>query len=122
MIETQDIEEHRQVLLPWELNLRQISPGPFRACLEYVQANGLLFYREHYSHRVMGLGATPAGCRSNTKGEQACLWYLDKTTYGHGTIVTSLRARSGSKVKMRCVFPLDGHPRAPESCVASIDE
>jgi AraC family ethanolamine operon transcriptional activator len=60
-IETEDIDEHRQVLQPWDLVLRQMSPGPFRARLEYAQVNGILLYREHWTRRVMGNGGTPSG-------------------------------------------------------------
>ena len=60
-IETQDIDEHRQVLQPWDLILRQMSPGRFGGRMEYVQVNGILCYREHWTHRVIGTGQTPGG-------------------------------------------------------------
>ena len=47
---------------PWELLLRQMSPGPFRGWIEYVQVNGILLYREHCTRRVMATGSTPPGC------------------------------------------------------------
>lgn len=60
-IATHDLDEHCQVLEPWELVLRQLSPGRFHGQLNYVQINGMLFYREHWSQRVMATGGVPAG-------------------------------------------------------------
>jgi AraC family ethanolamine operon transcriptional activator len=60
-IATHDLEEHCQVLEPWELILRQMSPGRFHGQLNYVQINGILIYREHWSQRVMATGGVPAG-------------------------------------------------------------
>lgn len=61
LIESSDIVEHSELSAPWELQLRQMSPGQFRGLIEYLQINGILLYRERYSHRVMGTGATPSG-------------------------------------------------------------
>ena len=60
-IDTRDIAEHRQVVQPWELILRQMSPGPFRGRIEYVRVNGILFYRERCTRRVVATGTTPPG-------------------------------------------------------------
>lgn len=60
-IEIRDIDEYQQFTPPWEVILRQMSPGQFSGRMEYVQVNGILLYREHWSHRVIATGATPAG-------------------------------------------------------------
>ncbi|ESQ16350.1 MAG: hypothetical protein N838_26700 [Thiohalocapsa sp. PB-PSB1] len=60
-ISTHDLEEHCQVLEPWDLILRQMSPGRFDGKLNYVQINGMLLYREHWSQPVMATGGAPAG-------------------------------------------------------------
>jgi AraC-like DNA-binding protein len=41
--------------------LRQMSPGPFHGRIEYVELNGLLIYREHWTRRILATGATPEG-------------------------------------------------------------
>ena len=41
-IETHDIDEHRQAVQPWELILRQLSPGAFAAQMDFVHLNGIL--------------------------------------------------------------------------------
>jgi hypothetical protein len=68
------------------------------------------------------MGGTPTGCRSNLEGEVACVWYLDTRVYGHGTVLASLSARSGSKARLRCIFQMDGRPRGEDSCEASLDD
>jgi AraC family ethanolamine operon transcriptional activator len=60
-LESGDVDEHSRLVEPWEVKMRQISPGQFRGRIEYLQVNGILIYREHYTHRVMGAGATPSG-------------------------------------------------------------
>lgn len=60
-IDTRDIDEFQQFAAPWEVNLRQMSPGRFHGRTEYLQVNGILLYREHCSHRIMATGSTPAG-------------------------------------------------------------
>lgn len=60
-IETQDIDAYQQIIPPWQVILRQMSPGRFRGRMEYVQVNGILIYREHWTQRVLATGATPAG-------------------------------------------------------------
>jgi AraC-like DNA-binding protein len=60
-IEAHDIEELQQVVEPWEVILRQISPGKLHARMDYVQVNGIVLYRERWSHRLLATGATPKG-------------------------------------------------------------
>ena len=60
-IDSHDVEEHIQIVKPWEMILRQMSPGPFHGRIEYLQVNGMLVYREHWTRRILGNGATPEG-------------------------------------------------------------
>jgi AraC family ethanolamine operon transcriptional activator len=41
--------------------MRQMSPGKLHARINFVELNGLLLNREHWSHSVSAIGATPAG-------------------------------------------------------------
>ena len=51
-LESRDVDEHSQLVKPWEVKMRQMSPGQFRGRIEYLQINGILIYREHYTQRV----------------------------------------------------------------------
>jgi AraC family ethanolamine operon transcriptional activator len=59
-IHADDIEELNYVVWPWELVMRQMSLGPLRANLEFLQLDGILINRERWSNRVLATGATPA--------------------------------------------------------------
>jgi AraC family ethanolamine operon transcriptional activator len=58
-VESGDVDEHSRLVEPWEVKMRQMSPGQFRGRIEYLQINGILLYREHYTQRVIGVGAAP---------------------------------------------------------------
>jgi len=60
-IDTRDIDEFQQYVAPWEVILRQTSPGVFLGRTEYLQVNGILLYRERCSHRFIATGASPEG-------------------------------------------------------------
>jgi AraC family ethanolamine operon transcriptional activator len=60
-IETHDIEACQEIVDPWDVILRQQSPGSFHGRMDYVQVNGLLIYRENWSRSVLASGTTPAG-------------------------------------------------------------
>lgn len=60
-IETRDVDLLVQVVRPWDVILRQMAPGRLHSRLDYLQVNGILLYREHWSHRILATGATPAG-------------------------------------------------------------
>lgn len=60
-IDTRDIDELEQVVQPWDVVLRQTSPGKLHASMDYVQVNGIVLYRERWSHRIVATGATPPG-------------------------------------------------------------
>ena len=60
-LEGYDIEEYNQIVNPWDVILRQTSPGQFHGRMEYLQVNGIIVYREHWSQSVLATGATPPG-------------------------------------------------------------
>ena len=60
-IVTHDIEECQEIVYPWDVILRQMSPGRFHGQMDYVQVNGLLIYRENWTRSVHASGTTPAG-------------------------------------------------------------
>lgn len=60
-LEGHDIEEYNQIVGPWEVALRQTETGRFDGRLEFVQLNGILVYREHWSRSILATGATPKG-------------------------------------------------------------
>ena len=60
-VETDDVDEHREALRPWELTIRQLSTGKYRSRTEYVSFNGSLVYREQCNRRLLVRGATPGG-------------------------------------------------------------
>ena len=60
-IEANDIDELEQVVRPWDVILRQMSPGRLHACMDYITVNGIVLYREHWSRRIIATGATPPG-------------------------------------------------------------
>lgn len=40
-----DIEQLELMVRPWDVRMRQVSPGKLSARLQYLQANGILLYR-----------------------------------------------------------------------------
>ena len=60
-LEGHDIEEYNQIVDPWKVNLHQTETGRFDGRLEFVQFNGILLYREHWSRSILATGATPKG-------------------------------------------------------------
>lgn len=60
-IDTRDIEELNYSVDPWQLCMRQMTPGQLRASFDVLQINGILLTREHWSQRVIAKGATPEG-------------------------------------------------------------
>ena len=58
---THDIDEQNQASRPWDVRHCQITPGPFFGWTDFVQVNGILFYRQGWSKRVIVDGATPPG-------------------------------------------------------------
>jgi AraC family ethanolamine operon transcriptional activator len=61
LIDVHDIDELNYSVDPWQLNMRQMSPGKLHARINFVELNGMLLNREHWSQSVHAIGATPAG-------------------------------------------------------------
>lgn len=59
--DTHDVVEHNEADDLWENILQQMSPGSFHGQVEFVQLNGLLFYREQWNQRILATGTTPKG-------------------------------------------------------------
>ena len=50
-IETNDVDAHSEALKPWDLTMRQLSPGSFRGRIEYVQIGAMIVYRERWGKK-----------------------------------------------------------------------
>jgi len=67
------------------------------------------------------VGDAPVECRSG--GQRVfCSWKTTADTYGHGTLAMSIGADMSKKVRMSCMLPADGSPRAPDSCTVQIGD
>lgn len=65
------VEEKARSVEPWEVNLRQVSPGPFQASMQAVSLGNILVYRDCWSQRTMATGALGSdyfllGCEAKT--------------------------------------------------------
>jgi hypothetical protein len=67
------------------------------------------------------VGDAPVECRSG--GQRVfCTWKATADTYGHGTLAMSIGADMSKKVRMSCMLPADGSPRAADSCTVQIGD
>ncbi|WP_428353979.1 hypothetical protein [Methyloprofundus sp.] len=60
-VEAYHIEEYIQANTLFDVIHRQMSPGKFHARADFIQVNGIILYRERWSHLTLVQGATPAG-------------------------------------------------------------
>jgi hypothetical protein len=67
------------------------------------------------------LGAAPERCTPQPDELQLCEWLTTARTNGHGTLATSIGARPRQNVRLKCVLPVDGGARGPDSCRAEIE-
>lgn len=58
-LKVSDIDELASVVVPWELEMSQLSAGAFSADLQVANVDGVLLSREFWSQRVLSVGATP---------------------------------------------------------------
>jgi hypothetical protein len=65
-------------------------------------------------------GITPDSCNEARPNDRVCTWKTTNHTYGHGTLVMAIKASKRKKIRMRCRLPLDGGPRAPDSCLVEV--
>ncbi len=66
------------------------------------------------------MGAIPDECTPSDTGTQYCTWRMNSHTFGHGTLVVWIGAKKSKKIRLHCVLPSDGSPRAPDSCYAEV--
>jgi AraC family ethanolamine operon transcriptional activator len=58
---THSVEEQALSVDPWEVKLRQVSPGPFLGSMQIVSLGDILLYRDCWSQRTIATGALPGG-------------------------------------------------------------
>ena len=80
------------------------------------QASAELARAQTLLQLVTLMGAAPGSCADLGDGTFGCAWLATSKTYGHGTLAFSLPTSTEDKVRMRCVLPADGSPRASGSC------
>jgi AraC family ethanolamine operon transcriptional activator len=61
VIDAHDIDELNYSVFPWQLDMRQMSPGKLHAHIGYVEVNGMLLNREYWSQSISAIGTTPTG-------------------------------------------------------------
>ncbi len=66
------------------------------------------------------VGQAPSHCTDKRDGDLICVWKATARSYGHGTLAVAIRAPFSKKLRMQCVVPSNGHPRAPGSCRVEI--
>jgi hypothetical protein len=66
------------------------------------------------------MGAIPDDCMSRSETEQVCSWRTTARTFGHGVLAVWIDVSKTKKIRLRCVLPKDGGPRAPHSCHAQV--
>jgi AraC family ethanolamine operon transcriptional activator len=57
---TLSVEEQSYVVDPWQVSLRQISPGSFQGTMQFARIGEFLIYRDNWSQRTLATGALPA--------------------------------------------------------------
>lgn len=58
-LQVHSTEEQAEVVAPWELNLRQISPGAFETSMQYASLGDIMIYRDCWSQRGIASCALP---------------------------------------------------------------
>lgn len=58
-IETTDVAAHAEALKPWDLTMRQLSPGGFRGRIDFTRIGAMLLYRERWGKRTVTQGTLP---------------------------------------------------------------
>jgi len=57
---THSVEEQSDVVDPWRVMLRQLSPGAFQGTMQFARIGELLIYRDNWSQRTLATAALPA--------------------------------------------------------------
>ncbi len=65
------------------------------------------------------MGFLPDNCFDLSPETRSCSWSTNNSTYGRGTLTQWIGEHKGKRVRLTCVLPRDGGPRAPDSCKAA---
>jgi AraC family ethanolamine operon transcriptional activator len=57
---THSVEEQSDAVDPWQVMLRQVSPGSFQGTMQFARIDEFLIYRDNWSQRTVATGALPA--------------------------------------------------------------
>lgn len=60
-VTTTDVDQLAQNVQPWDVKFTQLALGKFHGLCEVVELDGLIIYRERWTHRVLATGAPPPG-------------------------------------------------------------
>lgn len=60
-LDSHSVEEQAASVDPWDVTLRQVSPGPFRGRMQFASLGDILIYRDCWSQRTVARGALPRG-------------------------------------------------------------
>ena len=55
------VEEQAAAVDPWDVTLRQVSPGPFHGSMQFASLGDILIYRDCWSQHTVARGALPRG-------------------------------------------------------------
>ena len=58
-IESHDIEEYEAFMAPWDIELDQLSKGPFQAKVDYASLPGILVYEANWRQASRTRGQSP---------------------------------------------------------------
>lgn len=64
------------------------------------------------------MGFLPNNCFDLSSEMRSCSWSTNNRTYGHGTLSEWIGASRRKRVRLTCILPRAGGPRAPDSCKA----
>lgn len=88
------------------------APGGSKATPE--DARAVLDAQKTLADLSRLVGSGPERCEPGDGGLQVCAWTLGNNFEGYDLLAAA--ARTDHRVKLLCKLPLDGRPRAPESC------
>jgi len=66
------------------------------------------------------VGAAPDECLPVAPGVRSCVWRATSRTLGHALLAATIEAPRRKKVRLECLLPADGSPRAADSCEVEI--
>jgi AraC-like DNA-binding protein len=59
-IASTDILEHEQLVRPWDVEIEQLAPGPFRGLVDAVSTPSLVIYEERWPRKARVRGCNPS--------------------------------------------------------------